>query len=338
VLGTFFAICSAATFAFNNASVRRGILSGSIIQGMAITVPIGVPLFFVLVLATGNLATVAGFSPAALSALAAAGIVHFVWGRYWNYRATRAMGSNLAGPLQQINLLVSLGAAIVWLGEYLTPLKIFGIGLILLGPTFTISARKPAPNERDVTEEKITPIDAEKPAGFEPKLGQGAVFSLLAATGQGLSPVLVRLGLEGHSGIGAGIAGGFIAYVAGTIVFGMLLLFPGQWRHVWSMDREAAKWFTSSGVFVTVSQMFLYMALALAPVTVVAPLNRLSILFRIYFSRLLNPQHEVFGGPVIVATVVSFAGAVALSLSTDVVQSLLPLSERTVAFLNWRWP
>ena len=69
-----------------------------------------------------------------------------------------------------------------------------------------------------------------------------------------------------------------------------------------------------------------------------APLNRLSILFRIYFSRLLNPQHEVFGGPVIVATVVSFAGAVALSLSTDVVQSLLPLSERTVAFLNWRWP
>ncbi len=339
MLGTFFAVCSAACFAFNNASVRRGVLSGSIIQGMAITVPIGVPLFFILTLVTGNLATLAGFSPGALVALSAAGIVHFVWGRYWNYRATRAMGSNLAGPLQQINLLVSLGAAILWLGEYLTPLKIFGIGLILLGPTLTISARKPAPNERDVTEEKITPIDAEKPAAFEPNLTQGVVFSLLAATGQGLSPVLVRLGLEGHDGsIGAGIAGGFVAYVAGTFVFGLLLLWPGQWRHVWSMEREAVKWFTFSGVFVSVSQMFLYMALALVPVTVVAPLNRLSILFRIYFSRLLNPQHEVFGGPVIVATVVSFAGAVALSLSTDVVQSLLPLSERTVAFLNWRWP
>ena len=66
MLGTFFAVCSAACFAFNNASVRRGVLSGSIIQGMAITVPIGVPLFFILTLVTGNLATVAGFSPAAL--------------------------------------------------------------------------------------------------------------------------------------------------------------------------------------------------------------------------------------------------------------------------------
>ncbi len=41
--------------------------------------------------------------------------------------------------------------------------------------------------------------------------------------------------------------------------------------------------------------MFLYMAMSVAPVTVVSPINRLSILFRLYFSRLLNPQHEMFG-------------------------------------------
>jgi len=46
VLGGLLAICSAATFAFNNASVRRAVLTGSIVQGMAITVPMGVPLFF----------------------------------------------------------------------------------------------------------------------------------------------------------------------------------------------------------------------------------------------------------------------------------------------------
>ena len=64
--------------------------------------------------------------------------MHFVWGRYCNYRATRAMGTNLVAPVQQFNLLVTLVVAI-WLGEYLTPLKIFGIALILLGPTLTIS-------------------------------------------------------------------------------------------------------------------------------------------------------------------------------------------------------
>ena len=113
--------------------------------------------------------------------------------------------------------------------------------------------------------------------------------------GYGLSPVLVRIGLE-NQGIGVSLAGGLVAYIAATAVFSLVLLWPGQWRHVWSIDREAAKWFTFSGFLVFFSQMFLYMAMSIAPVTVVSPINRLSILFRLFFSRLLNPQHEVFGG------------------------------------------
>jgi drug/metabolite transporter (DMT)-like permease len=337
VLGGFLALCSAASFAFNNASVRRAVLTGSIAQGMAITVPIGVPLFFVAALITGNLAAVLGFSPTALAALSGAGIIHFVWGRYCNYRATRAIGTNLVAPIQQFNLLVTLVLAVWLLGEYLTPLKILSIGLILLGPTFTMRTKKALPGERDVSDEKITPIDAEKPAAFEPKYPEGYTFSLLSAIGYGLSPVLVRLGLE-NQGIGASLAGGLVAYIAATAVFALVLLWPGQWKHVWSTDREAAKWFTFSGFLVFFSHMFLYMAMSVAPVTVVSPINRLSILFRLFFSRLLNPQHEMFGGPVILATVVSLAGAVALTLSTDMVQSVIPLPDDVVTVLNWRWP
>jgi hypothetical protein len=73
-------------------------------------------------------------------------------------------------------------------------------------------------------------------------------------------------------------------------------------------------------------------------VTVVSPINRLSILFRLFFSRLLNPQHEVFGGSMVLATVVSLLGALALTMSTDLVQSLLPLPDSVVTVLNWRWP
>jgi drug/metabolite transporter (DMT)-like permease len=334
VLGGLLAICAAACFAFNNASVRRAVLTGSIAQGMAITVPIGVPLFFVAALVTGNLAAVAGFSPKALIALSAAGILHFVWGRYCNYRATRAIGTNLVAPIQQFNLLVSLALAIWLLGEYLTPLKVVGIGLILLGPTFTMQTKK---KERPVSEEKITPIDAEKPSVFQPKYAEGYLFSLLSATGYGLSPILVRVGLE-NQGIGVSLAGGLVAYIAATVAFALVLLWPGQFRHVWAVDREAAKWFTFSGFLVFFSQMFLYMAMSIAPVTVVSPINRLSILFRLFFSRLLNPQHEVFGGSVVFATVVSLLGALALTMSTDLAQSLLPLPDSVVRVLNWRWP
>jgi uncharacterized membrane protein len=338
VLGGFLALCSAASFAFNNASVRRAVLTGSIVQGMAITVPIGVPLFFFAALVTGNLGAVFGFSPTALLALAAAGIMHFVWGRYCNYRATRAMGTNLVAPVQQFNLLVTLVLAVWLLGEYLTPLKILGIGLILLGPTLTMPGRdRNEGGARDVSDEKITPIDAEKPEAFQPKYAEGYLFALLSAAGYGVSPILVRIGVE-NKGVGISLAGGLVAYVAATLVFAMILVWPGQWRHVRSINRESAKWFTFSGFLVFFSQMFLYMALSVAPVTVVAPINRLSILFRLYFSRLLNPQHEVFGGPVIVATVVSLLGAIALTVSTELVQDLVPLPDAVTRILNWRWP
>src|SRR4030095_10189261 len=115
-----------------------------------------------------------------------------------------------------------------------------------------------------------------------------------------------------------------------TLVMVLILLWPGNLRHALAVDRGAARWFTLSGVLVFLSQMFLYMAMAVAPVTVVSPINRLSILFRLYFSRWLNPQHEVFGGTVIAGTMVSLAGALALSLSTQAVQELIPLPDALV--------
>jgi drug/metabolite transporter (DMT)-like permease len=336
VLGALLAICSAATFAFNNASVRRGVLTGTVGQAMAITVPLGLPLFFVAALVTGNLPAVAGFPPKALAALAAAGILHFVWGRYCNYRATRAIGTNLVAPIQQINLIFTLLLAVWLLGEDLTALKILGIALVLLGPSITMRSRRQTA-EKNVSDEKITAIEADKPAEFQPKYAEGIFFALLSATGYGFSPILVRIGLEGK-GLGASLAGGLVAYVAATTVMALVLLWPGRLRHALAVNRESAKWFTLSGFLVCLSQMFLYGAMSIAPVTVVSPINRLSILFRLYFSRLLNPQHEMFGGSIIAGTIVSLAGALALSLTTDVVSGVLPLPDAVVSLMHWRWP
>ena len=40
----------------------------------------------------------------------------------------------------------------------------------------------------------------------------------------------------------------------------------------------------------------------------------------------------------IVGTVVSLFGAVALSMSTEMVQSIVPLPAELVALLQWHWP
>ena len=199
--------------------------------------------------------------------------------------------------------------------------------------------KKQAPAaERAVSDEKITPIDAEKPAAFQPKYAEGYTFALLSAIGYGLSPVLVRIGLE-NQGLGVEPRRRARRLCRGDARCSRSCCCgPGNGSTCWAIDREAAKWFTFSGFLVFFSQMFLYMAMSIAPVTVVSPINRLTILFRLYFSRLLNPQHEVFGGAVMLATFVSLAGAVLLTLSADIVQSVMPLPESVVTLLNWRWP
>ena len=134
MLGGFLALLSAASFAAESATVRRGVLTASVMQAMAITIPLGVPLFFLVALVFGSLGHVLTFSPTAIFWLSMAGIVHFVWGRYCNYRASKAVGANLVAPVQQLSLIVTLVLSIWILAESLTPLRIFGIALVIIGP------------------------------------------------------------------------------------------------------------------------------------------------------------------------------------------------------------
>ena len=50
---------------------------------------------------------------AQLGLLIVAGIIHFAWGRYCNYRATKAIGANLVAPVQQYSLILTLVLAVL---------------------------------------------------------------------------------------------------------------------------------------------------------------------------------------------------------------------------------
>ena len=141
-----------------------------------------------------------------------------------------------------------------------------------------------------------------------------------------------------RKGIAVGIAGGFVSYLAATAAIAVTLLSPGQWKSFRDLDRNTARWFILSGVTVCLSQMLRYMALAIAPVSVVSLIQRLSLVFRIYFGWMINPKHEVFGGRVVAGTVVSLIGAVALSASTDSVTRLISIPGGLAAWLTWHWP
>src|SRR6187551_3394076 len=97
--------------------MRRGVVTGTVLQGMAVTVPIGGVSFLVMTAAFGALDQLVTFPIAALAWLACQGIVHFVIGRYCNYRSNQLMGVNLTAPVVQLQVPFAMLLAVVLMHE-----------------------------------------------------------------------------------------------------------------------------------------------------------------------------------------------------------------------------
>ncbi len=213
------------------------------------------------------------------------------------------MGANLVAPVQQSNMLVTLALAIWILGEHLTPLRVArhrpGRARARRSPTTGRAARRrPKPRTRSRTLRRSKP----KPAACSSRTMPRATCSRCCPRPATASARCWCGWRSKTRSSQASLAGGLISYTAAALAFALILLLPGQWRHVRALDRGAAKWFAVSGVCVCLAQMLRYMALALAPVSVVTPIQRLSLVFRLYFSRIINPDHEMFGGRIVAAT------------------------------------
>lgn len=328
MLGAILALLSAASFGLNDASIRRGVLTGTPFQAMVISVPLGILVFLAGALIAGRAGQIFEFSEASYLFLALGGIVHFCWGRYWNYSAIRALGTNLASPVQQTSLIVALGGAVMFLEEVLTPLRLLGIVLIFLGSLTILHIRKARKD------------GASRPAkntAFKPKFLQGYLFAALSVLGFGTSSIFVRAALEGSSP-SAALPGGVISYVAATLVIAVTIMGRRRREHLLAVDDRSLCWFAFSGLLVCFSHVFRFMALAIAPVTVVAPLMQTLIIFRVIFGWFLNRDHEDYSFRTFGGIVVSLIGAFTLSISTEFVTSNFTLPETLVDIIHWHWP
>jgi drug/metabolite transporter (DMT)-like permease len=330
VLGAVLSLLSAASFALNITAARRGVVTGTPFQGTALTVPIGVACFLPVAIAAAQIAHLNAFPLAAAAWLAGVGLLHFLLGRYCNFRANQAAGVNITAPVVQLQIVVTLALAVIILHEPCSVLQMLGAGVMLGGALVTQYQR---PNSRAAPGAKAgMPARA---AAFVPRYLPGYLFASLAAIAYGTSPIMARFALE-STGPGAGIVGGLIAYCAATAVLAVALISPRLRREVTAIKRENVRWFVYSGVFVAMAQGFFFSAVAVAPIMVVSPLLQFSLLFRFLFSKLFNPDHEIFGWLVVAGVATSILGSLAVAADTDTILRFLPLPEWLAVALRWR--
>src|SRR5437868_306541 len=235
LLGAVLAILSGATFALTNATGRRGVITGTPAQGMVISMPVGVACFLSFVFATA-VQHLGRFSTIGLASLSAAGVLHFVFGRYCNSRASQAAGVNLTAPVVQLNSVVTLILAVVILREPCTLLQLVGAILMVSGSLVTQQPNQPGASK----------LDGPR---FKPRILVGFFFALIAALAYGSSPIIVRQALQDVGPL-SGVAGASVAYAAATVAVTLGLLVPSLRRNVMTVTSENARWFVHSGIFV----------------------------------------------------------------------------------------
>ena len=347
MLGVLYAALGAFTFALNNVAMRRGVITGSVLQGMALTVPIGGFSFLVMTVAFGQLSQLVVFPVGALAWLAGQGIVHFVLGRYCNYKSNQLMGVNLAAPVVQLQVPFAMMLAVAMLHETFTVLQVIG-SVLMLGGSFVTQTRSsnrgnnastPLPPGMPIASlsaqrEPAAPRQMPKPA-FQPRIVSGYLFALGAAMCYGASPLMAREAFLHAPGAGTAAAG-CLAYAAATLFFSLILLKPGSWADIRSTSRENLPWFLSSAVLVVISQAFVYASLAVAPLMVVTPILQLSLVFRLFLSQLINREHEVMNAAVLIGAFTAVLGSILVSLDTDELTMLLDLSPSLAEFLSYR--
>lgn len=318
MLGALFAVLSALSFAFSTITARRGVIGSSASFGLYITVILGVPLFAVAALATGQFFDTLDLSNEALAMLAGAGVLHFLIGRYCNYRCIDAIGSNRSQPLQATNTIYSVVVAVIVLSEQVTPIMGVGIVLLVVGPMIMVERRRqPQPEPaaaRAAQASSGTTAGGAPPrpnAATNPRYFEGYSFGLLSAAAYGTSPIMIRYALEDT---GLGIAGGMVAYIAAAGVLILALAIPGRISDLRGFDLKVVPMFTASAVAVFLAQLFRFAALAIAPVSLVTPLTRLGVVFVPTLSFVFNRNLESFSPRVLTGIALSGVGAVLLAL------------------------
>jgi len=309
MLGMVFALLSAFSFSLNVVTIRRGVAGASSSLGATITVLLGVPMFLVAALVTGQLFDFGELPITAFFLLALAGIIHFGIGRWCNYRAIAAIGAIRVGPIRALTLPYTLLIALLFLDEQVTLVMGVGIGLILIGPAMVHQRSTPKPVTATVASTPSVNLNAAPrrrslPA-FAPKQGEGYFFGLMGALAHGTTPIIIRYALQDS---GLGILGGFIAYATAGFALALLLLLPGRLTELRQLDRSSVGYFISGGTTSFMAQMFRFLALAIAPVSVVTPLQRTASVFSLFLSFIFNRSLETFTVRIVAGVSISIAG------------------------------
>ncbi len=292
-IGLIFALCAGVIFAGGMVFIRRGVYrAGESLTSVLIQAFIGLPFFAVAVSITEEWGKLWSISWQGFLLLGAAGIIHFVAGRFLSYTAFRLIGLNKSNPFLMTTPFYAVILGFIFLSESITITLIFGVLCIFAGAVLVGTERKT--------------VSEQKQRGFSAIEFRGILAALGGALCWGTSPVLIRPVV---AELGSPSVAAFVSYMAATVIL-VFFLFGRRFRTqlVQLRSSSALLPLLIGAVLVSVAHLLNYTALGYSPASMVTPLLSTAAIFAFLFSFLLNRNIEVFTLRIIIAMVAAISG------------------------------
>lgn len=268
-VGVGLSVLAALCLAVQALAIRAGTTSRDIVGLLAVV--FGVNIVVLLPVAAVVTGPAHGLTVIALGAFAAAGVLGSLLGRVCYFVGIARLGASRAEPLRSLLPLFALGAAVLVLGEVVTPTLLAGVVLLIVGGVAV------------TTEARASPTTARGR-----QFWIDVSFPLASALLYGIDPVVTKIGLaEGTTGI-VGVA---VRAAAAAAAFAAYL----GWRAVGTASRPSiplTRWTVLAGVANTGYLLSYYAALERAPVVVVTPVMGVSTLFVVAGAAVFFGQKE----------------------------------------------
>jgi len=209
------------------------------------------------------------------------------------FRALQMGDVNKVGPIDKSSTVLTMLLAFIFLGEAITPLKVLAMVLIG-GGAYLMIQRKAVPTQAEAVTEPVAAMvsgsdtaiaEASGAAGFAARAKKPAwlLYALGSAVFASLTSILGKIGIENvNSTLGTAIRTGVVLVMAWAIVF-----VRGKQRVVPKIDGHSYLFLVLSGFATGGSWLCYYRALQMGQASVVVPIDKLSILVSIAFSRVV---------------------------------------------------
>lgn len=177
------------------------------------------------------------------------------------FRALQLADVNLVTPIDKSSVILTVTFAIVLLNETESlGFRLLGITLIGLG-TYLM-------------------IERGRARGADGRWGSWVLYAVISAVAAALTSILGSIGVQGvESNLGVAIRTTVVLIMAWIVVFA-----SGEHRELPAIPRRDVLFLVLSGIATGSSWLFFYAALQDGPVSVVVPVDKLSILVTIAFA------------------------------------------------------